>query len=491
MASNKATSKKKDTILAEVKDCVVKDGRLDDIIIVVMGSNGVGKSTFVNTFFGADVTAVGKGDKPCTSGLKPIIHSHPVDSFRRLVVVDTPGFDDTQDDGTDILERLSVWLEASDKKISGFVYLHDISKTARRTGPARRIRSFFRRLCGDESHSSVVLGTTKWSGTIYSEVKLLLQRLKYHFWRDLSEDGSEVFNFDNTRESAWDIVRFLLNRHWKTTPEVIFSLESTFSTIIRMAANLQIPDETISHVSRDSFQFDSTSNPEMGYSARKLTYTKEVVETRERRSKRRSKYKRGLDGIIPPSKRDVRKRKPLLPIRVFKGKLEWPDLNVWLTQGTQEPQKCIDLLASPGVDPPVGDERDFKEDNRGSKEEDLRVEGENPLNYEDELPAEDDIRNPSVEELEDFEQLPYYASKLEEDAPSYEETPQAPQNKGMFGKANDFGISNAAMFDNVAKDSHVTVNNTTNNTINAYNINIDKNVLMDILRIISKLKLVD
>lgn len=42
-----------------------------------------------------------------------IAESHPFDNNRRLILVDTPGFDDTFTDDAEILRRIAFWLGRS------------------------------------------------------------------------------------------------------------------------------------------------------------------------------------------------------------------------------------------------------------------------------------------------------------------------------------------------------------------------------------------
>ena len=60
---------------------------------------------------------VGHDINSCTTKLERVIinpiPNHPALENRRLVVVDTPGFDDTFEDDAEILRRISVWMASS------------------------------------------------------------------------------------------------------------------------------------------------------------------------------------------------------------------------------------------------------------------------------------------------------------------------------------------------------------------------------------------
>ncbi|KAJ7587354.1 kinase-like domain-containing protein, partial [Mycena floridula] len=83
------------------KDRLMKDPRNDDIVIPIMGPTGTGRSSFINILMGNDAMKVGHELQSCTAQLDyTILHSskYPqlgVQGHHRIVILDTPGFDDT------------------------------------------------------------------------------------------------------------------------------------------------------------------------------------------------------------------------------------------------------------------------------------------------------------------------------------------------------------------------------------------------------------
>ena len=59
------------------------------------------------------MVAVGHELQSCTSSLQHVIIPHPTDEGRRIVLVDTPGFDDTYVGDAEILRRIALWLARS------------------------------------------------------------------------------------------------------------------------------------------------------------------------------------------------------------------------------------------------------------------------------------------------------------------------------------------------------------------------------------------
>ncbi|KAF8990390.1 hypothetical protein BDQ17DRAFT_1217746, partial [Cyathus striatus] len=183
----------------------------------VVGPHGAGKSTFINALFNGNVTAVGDNrGQYATTKLKPIIHPRCIGSNndRRFIVVDTPGFDEPTDQAIDLLARVSVWLEASynaQMEVAGFIYIRDISTRATwPSPPSRKLRVSYRKLAEGESLSSIVLATTQWSYIEDSAGNDNLYQLKHFFWRDFDEHGSAIVKFNDTHESAIEIVDLLL-----------------------------------------------------------------------------------------------------------------------------------------------------------------------------------------------------------------------------------------------------------------------------------------
>lgn len=94
-----------------------------------MGSTGVGKSAvrfpllndfcpsrslqFVNAAANMDATTVSHDLESCTKEISIVPIPFSENPTRRVILVDTPGFDDTWLPDTEILRRIAEWLERS------------------------------------------------------------------------------------------------------------------------------------------------------------------------------------------------------------------------------------------------------------------------------------------------------------------------------------------------------------------------------------------
>ncbi|KJA26249.1 hypothetical protein HYPSUDRAFT_133082 [Hypholoma sublateritium FD-334 SS-4] len=205
-------------------DPIFKDARPTDCIIAVMGATGTGKSTFINRILGPeslvrDKPAVGHELKSCTSQLQPILLTPttypnlPREFDGRLIIVDTPGFDDTYEDDSEILRRISVWLAASysdSMKLGGMIYMHEISQP-RMSGTARANTEVFQKLCGSTSMSSVFLVTTKWDDVDVGQGSKREVQLAEKYWKDMIAGKAQQRRFMNDEKTGRAIISEILD----------------------------------------------------------------------------------------------------------------------------------------------------------------------------------------------------------------------------------------------------------------------------------------
>jgi predicted GTPase len=78
-------------------------------IIGVFGTTGTGKTSLIQTISGRTLK-VGHGLRSCTSGIQEV-HCE-VDGYP-IILVDTPGFNDTERSDTEILTVMAEWLKES------------------------------------------------------------------------------------------------------------------------------------------------------------------------------------------------------------------------------------------------------------------------------------------------------------------------------------------------------------------------------------------
>ncbi|KAF9001085.1 hypothetical protein BDQ17DRAFT_1426651 [Cyathus striatus] len=202
-------------------DSVVTDGKSTDFAVIVIGVTGAGKSTFINTLLPEDGGM--KVDhcslKPCTINLEHATLEFADDEHpdRRLIVVDTPGFNGTGESDAEIWARIANWMMNSLRngvKIAGIIYLQDITLTT-----ANSATVYDKILYEGVRSNIVVLGMTKWTDKTNTKGEARLRDLKANV------GDSNIFKFNETKVSALSMVTCLLkayeeNTKWSIPPKL-------------------------------------------------------------------------------------------------------------------------------------------------------------------------------------------------------------------------------------------------------------------------------
>jgi hypothetical protein len=89
--------------------------------------------------------------------------------------------------------------------LSTILYLHRISDN-RMSGSAMKNLKLFWKLCGRKVMPNVVIVTTMWSLVQADWGKDREEVLTKEVWNDMVDNGCTVKRFQDTRQSAWDIV---------------------------------------------------------------------------------------------------------------------------------------------------------------------------------------------------------------------------------------------------------------------------------------------
>lgn len=139
-----------------------------------------------------------------------------------ITLIDTPGFNDTVRGETEVLRDIADWLDITYRnppriKLSGIIYMQALTDR-RMYGSTLRNLKMFRQLCGDEPLQNVILTTTGWGVSekagemdkaIANEDQLRTDR---DFWQPMIKHGSRMARFEDTRESALEIIMSLVDK---------------------------------------------------------------------------------------------------------------------------------------------------------------------------------------------------------------------------------------------------------------------------------------
>ncbi|KAM0235914.1 hypothetical protein ACHAP5_009560 [Fusarium lateritium] len=172
-----------------------------------MGITGSGKSSFISKCTDKSAT-IGHDMISCTSIVD--VYPYEVTSDFTVYLIDTPGFDDTGRSDTEVLSEIAAWLTDSYKheiRLHGIIYLHRISDV-RMQGSAKKNLVTFKELCGEDALRKVVLASTMWDIVPAEKATKREQELKDtpEFWGWMLSKGSSVHRYNNTTESAREII---------------------------------------------------------------------------------------------------------------------------------------------------------------------------------------------------------------------------------------------------------------------------------------------
>ncbi|KAJ3509700.1 hypothetical protein NMY22_g16206 [Coprinellus aureogranulatus] len=182
--------------------------------IAVMGATGSGKTTFINMVSGSQLRT-SQSLKSCT---EVVAATDPfVVDGRKVVLVDTPGFDDTTKTDSEILKLIADFLATSYQngtKLMGLLFIHRISDF-RMGGISLKNFKTFRKLCGESTLRNVIIVTNMWG-----EVTPQLGAQREHelsssedFFKPALDKGAKMLRHHNTLESGHEIVRHILRNN--------------------------------------------------------------------------------------------------------------------------------------------------------------------------------------------------------------------------------------------------------------------------------------
>ncbi|KAH7160460.1 P-loop containing nucleoside triphosphate hydrolase protein [Dactylonectria estremocensis] len=178
-------------------------------MVVIMGVTGSGKSYLINKLAGREVVKEGANLNSCTHECQMI----PVNiGNSKVLLIDTPGFDDTKRSDSDILNEIARLLAAQYKlgfELKGIIYVHRITDI-RYCGSAVKTFEIFKRICGESALSNVLLTTSRWNEVDEATGASRERQLRDEFWAYMVGRGSVVSRFYGDRTSAIALISQLI-----------------------------------------------------------------------------------------------------------------------------------------------------------------------------------------------------------------------------------------------------------------------------------------
>lgn len=122
----------------------------------------------------------------------------------KVLLIDTPGFDDSTRTDSEILTEISRLLAAQYEagvSLKGVFYLHRITDI-RYQGASVKTLNIFKKICGQLALKNVILVTTRWNEVEESLGASREQQLRDNFWAYMLNNGSTMARFYGDRDSA-------------------------------------------------------------------------------------------------------------------------------------------------------------------------------------------------------------------------------------------------------------------------------------------------
>ena len=192
--------------------------RAQDILVAVVGVTGSGKSSFISLLSDEEIM-IGHGQQSCTMHVGMYYFML---GGRRIWLIDTPGFDDTNRPDSEVLKDISFYLTkayTTEVRLAGIIYLHRITDV-RMQGSALKNLRMFEKLCGEGNFKAVILATTHWTHQQGKSVPDSVGEERVRelentpkFWGGMIGLGSRVVKHDGKKTSAMKIVSDLVDRH--------------------------------------------------------------------------------------------------------------------------------------------------------------------------------------------------------------------------------------------------------------------------------------
>lgn len=193
----------------------------NDIVIATMGPTGSGKSSFISKATGIQEAIVGHDLISKTSEISAVRYIDN-ESDLSLVLIDTPGLDNTFRGDSDVLNMITEWLCNMKGKgffVTGILYFHRITDNRVRGIPTRDL-IVFKDICGgfQEVLRKTTLTTTMWDEVDEAVGKRRVTELQSSaIWKTM---GRYMNDQDSAKRLIQEVIRRGRERHHESLPSV-------------------------------------------------------------------------------------------------------------------------------------------------------------------------------------------------------------------------------------------------------------------------------
>lgn len=183
----------------------------NDVLIIVTGPVGSGKSSFISKLTGMPEGSAGVSHSlaPGRARLRAFGYVDQ-QSGKRVILLDAPGFPHSSQ-SNHILRMILSWVENAYRgnvPLGGILYLHSVAHQFTAISPERF--STLCRRCGETNTSKLLLVTTMWDDVSQTDGAVELAKCM-RVWRPVLRRGEAVPRYLNTFSSAMEIIQPLLS----------------------------------------------------------------------------------------------------------------------------------------------------------------------------------------------------------------------------------------------------------------------------------------
>ncbi|KAI0868519.1 P-loop containing nucleoside triphosphate hydrolase protein [Hypoxylon argillaceum] len=175
------------------------------IRIAVFGSTGAGKTSFINQATGANLK-VGNGAASSTKKVQRVEVSSDKVGGRKVILIDTPGFNDMDLEEPRLFLHIANWLANSlhnGECLNGAIFLQGINAVRVLKGEENGVK-LFETIVGTKAFSQVVVATTMWD-QVEQDFGVRNEENRARVWDNLKTGRAKFYRFYNTEHSALEI----------------------------------------------------------------------------------------------------------------------------------------------------------------------------------------------------------------------------------------------------------------------------------------------
>lgn len=272
-------------------------------MILVMGVTGSGKSYFINKLADDNVVKTGDDLHSCKQRhhkCSAVISTNfslgtanceavPINiGGSKVLLIDTPGFDDSMKTDSEILTEISRLLAAQYQVgvgLKGVIYLHRITDV-RYSGASVKTLEIFKKICGELALKNVMLVSTRWSEVDEAIGALREQQLRDDFWAYMLGEGSTMARFYGNKDSAIGIVSQLVSRQ-SIVLELQRELIDEGKTLNQTVAGVFVNDDLADKKAECEKELKDLEKVKQKLPENKRALTRKVKQDLERNQKRR------------------------------------------------------------------------------------------------------------------------------------------------------------------------------------------------------------